>query len=206
MAGDSGERFSGPAIGAIAAGGLLVFAGIKGYSLGTTIQDIVQGKNPLSQGPPVLPIVPATIAAPPAGGGGGSGGSTGTGQAAGSTTAAGRGSGGTSASGGKGGTTGLSGNKAIVNGVAATYGWGTGTQWQDLVNVINAESGFNNTAQNPTSTAYGMFQFLDSTWATVGARKTSNPLAQAVAGMKYIKSRYGSPSAAWAHEQQFHWY
>jgi peptidoglycan DL-endopeptidase CwlO len=44
-----GESFSGSAIGAIAAGGLLVFAGIKGYSLATTLQDVVQGKNPLDQ-------------------------------------------------------------------------------------------------------------------------------------------------------------
>jgi hypothetical protein len=43
------ERFSGSAIGAIAAGGLLVFAGIKGYSMSATLKAIIQGKSPLSQ-------------------------------------------------------------------------------------------------------------------------------------------------------------
>jgi cell wall-associated NlpC family hydrolase len=46
---DEGERISGPALGSIAAGGLLVFAGIKGYSILTTIRDLIQGKTPVSQ-------------------------------------------------------------------------------------------------------------------------------------------------------------
>lgn len=99
-----------------------------------------------------------------------------------------------------------SANVAVVQGVAAGYGWGSGVQWTDLVAVINRESGFNNTAQNPHSTAYGMFQFLDSTWGAYGATKTSDPHAQAVAGLRYISQRYGSPAGAYAHEQQFGWY
>jgi cell wall-associated NlpC family hydrolase len=61
---DEGLRFSGPAIGAIAAGGLLVFAGLKGYSLGTALQDIIMGTSPLSESQ-VNPITgtPATAAA-----------------------------------------------------------------------------------------------------------------------------------------------
>jgi hypothetical protein len=171
------------------------------------IKSALQGKGLPSQVPATTATAELTSfetslaasAAAQAGSQGG-GGPTGTGQSKGSTTAGGRGSG------GGGTTTGLSGNKAIVNKVAALYGWGSGAQWQDLVNVINRESGFNNTAQNPTSTAYGIFQFLDSTWATVGARKTSSAQGQAIAGMKYIKQRYGSPAGAWAHEQKFGWY
>nr|WP_239028778.1 transglycosylase SLT domain-containing protein [Pseudonocardia acidicola] len=78
--------------------------------------------------------------------------------------------------------------------------------WNDLVAVINRESGFNNTAQNPTSTAYGIFQFLDSTWGAYGAVKTSDPHAQAMAGLRYIAQRYGSPAGALAHENAFGWY
>jgi len=46
---DEGQRFSGPAIGSIAIGGLLVFAGIKGYSLAQVTQDIIRGKSPLNE-------------------------------------------------------------------------------------------------------------------------------------------------------------
>lgn len=39
----------GIGIAAIAAGGLLAYAGVKGYSIGTTIQNLVTGKSPLKQ-------------------------------------------------------------------------------------------------------------------------------------------------------------
>lgn len=100
----------------------------------------------------------------------------------------------------------LSGNKKIVNMVATTYGWGSGSQWDALSWLIEHESSWSNTAQNPTSTAYGLFQFLDNTWATVGGKKTSDPTTQAQLGMKYIKSRYGDPIKAKAFWQSHHWY
>jgi hypothetical protein len=103
-------------------------------------------------------------------------------------------------------TANLSGNKKIVNMVASTYGWGSGAEWDALVWVINHESGFRNTAQNPTSSAYGMFQFLDGTWASVGGKKTSDPTTQAQLGMKYIKSRYGDPIKAKSFWQSHNWY
>ena len=46
------------------------------------------------------------------------------------------------------------------------------------------ESGFNNVAQNPSSSAYGMFQFLDSTWGGVGGHKTSDPWLQTKYGLE----------------------
>jgi hypothetical protein len=100
----------------------------------------------------------------------------------------------------------VTGNAATVQRVAGNYGWGSGAEWNALYNVIMRESGFRNTAQNPTSTAYGMFQFLDSTWAGYGTAKTSDPLFQSVAGLSYIKQRYGDPLGAYRHEQQFGWY
>jgi phage-related protein len=96
-------------------------------------------------------------------------------------------------------------NVSIVQQHAAAYGWETGTEWVDLVNLINRESGFNNTAQNPTSTAYGMFQFLNSTWAPYGP-KTSDPNLQAAYGLQYIRNRYGDPIGAWGHEVSAGWY
>jgi TP901 family phage tail tape measure protein len=106
--------------------------------------------------------------------------------------------------GGSGGSGGNAANKAIVDALAANaFGWGS--QLGALNYVEMRESGFNNTAQNPGSTAYGMFQFLDSTWAPYGP-KTSNPYLQALYGLEYIKSTYGNPAGAAAHEQAFNWY
>ncbi|QOP65352.1 tape measure protein [Gordonia phage Diabla] len=79
-----------------------------------------------------------------------------------------------------------------------TYGWDQGAEWEALNQLIGHESSWNPNAQNPSSTAYGLFQFLDSTWASVGGSKTSDPYQQAIYGGRYIKQRYGSPSAAWA--------
>ena len=45
---------------------------------------------------------------------------------------------------------------------------GDSAQHSCLVALWNAESGWNPDAQNPTSTAYGIAQFLDSTWAGTG--------------------------------------
>lgn len=97
-------------------------------------------------------------------------------------------------------------NEAIVNQVWAGYGWNGGAEWDATVRLLMQESGFNNVAQNPTSTAYGMFQFLDTTWAGYGVPKTSDPTLQSIAGGRYLKSRYGDPLGAWAHEKAFNWY
>lgn len=105
-----------------------------------------------------------------------------------------------------GGTTGLTGNRAAVNQEAAKYGWGRGSQWNDLVKLVNSESGFRNTAQNPHSTAFGMFQFLDSTWKGYTYPKTADAHKQSVDGMEYIKGRYGSPSKAWSFHKSHNWY
>lgn len=97
--------------------------------------------------------------------------------------------------------------QGIVDSVAKGYGWGIGSsQWNALSLLLGKESSWNPNAQNPTSTAYGLFQFLDSTWGTVGATKTSDPRAQTVAGLKYIQQRYGSPSAALAFHRANNWY
>jgi murein DD-endopeptidase MepM/ murein hydrolase activator NlpD len=95
-------------------------------------------------------------------------------------------------------------NEAIVRAAMKQFGWGG--QWSALKQLVSHESGFNPRAQNPTSSAYGMFQFLNSTWAGVGGHKTSDPRLQALYGMKYIKQRYGSPNSAWDFWQKHNWY
>lgn len=99
------------------------------------------------------------------------------------------------------------GVQALAQRMAAGYGW-TGAQWNALRQLVQNESGWNPAAQNPTSTAYGLFQFLDSTWGSVGAVKTSSPVGQIAAGLRYIKQRYGSPIGArsfWMSHTP-HWY
>ena len=98
-------------------------------------------------------------------------------------------------------------NKEMGKQMAARVGW-TGAEWNALDKLWTKESGWNHLAQNPTSTAYGIPQFLDSTWATVGGTKTSDPRKQIQYGIKYIQQRpqYGSPSKAWAHSVANNWY
>jgi hypothetical protein len=167
------SRINGLTVAYTAVGGAVLWSGIAGTSLSTTFRDLLAGTKPSSSASeePIAPAAAATAA---------------------SGTAAAGNTGASSAT--------AAANQATAKLLAAPYGWSTGTQWADLVSLWNSESGWSATAQNPTSTAYGIAQFLDTTWATVGATKTSIAAAQIAAGLKYIKQRYGSPSAAWANE------
>lgn len=110
--------------------------------------------------------------------------------------------------GGAGAYAGLRGtNQHIVREIfAGMFGWGSAAQWNATNQLVSHESGWRNTAQNPTSSAYGLFQFLNSTWASVGGHKTSDPRLQAIYGGRYIKGRYHSPIGAWSFWQGHHWY
>jgi hypothetical protein len=85
------------------------------------------------------------------------------------------------------------GVQAAVNAVAQRYGWGQGTsQWNSLSLLIQKESGWNPNAANPTSSARGLFQKMTSIHGPV----EPTAAGQAEWGLKYIKDRYGTPSAA----------
>ncbi|WNV73798.1 transglycosylase SLT domain-containing protein [Geodermatophilus sp. DSM 44513] len=83
---------------------------------------------------------------------------------------------------------------------------GSAEQFSCLEELWGKESGWNPNAQNPTSTAYGIPQFLDSTWKSTGIAKTSDGYRQIDAGLVYIENRYGSPCGAWSHSQAKGWY
>ena len=83
---------------------------------------------------------------------------------------------------------------------------GSGSEFTCLENLWGKESGWNPNAQNPTSTAYGIAQFLDSTWAGTGIAKTSDGYRQIDAGLIYIENRFGSPCGAWSHSKAKGWY
>ena len=88
----------------------------------------------------------------------------------------------------------------------AHYGWRQ-RQWPALDKLWNRESGWNKYAQNPYSGAYGIPQALPGRkMASAGRHWRSNATTQIRWGLGYIKSRYGTPRAAWAHELAYGWY
>jgi phage-related protein len=107
---------------------------------------------------------------------------------------------------GGGGKSSISDLKSLVQSRATAYGWGDGGNWDALQWIVQKESGWNPTAKNPNSTAYGLFQFLDATWADFGGAKTSDPGVQTEFGLRYIKQRYGTPENARSFHQNYGWY
>lgn len=88
--------------------------------------------------------------------------------------------------------------RSLAQRMAAERGW-TGQEWDALVDLVQRESGWNPNAQNPTSTAYGLFQFLDSTRKNYGITRDASLQQQIDAGLRYIADRYRTPSGALAH-------
>jgi hypothetical protein len=93
--------------------------------------------------------------------------------------------------------------RALGQNIANAMGYGG--QFSAIDYIFTHESGWNPNAQNPTSSAYGIPQFLNSTWAQYGG-KTSDPATQIRDGISYMRDRYGSPNAAAGFWQGHHWY
>ncbi len=72
-------------------------------------------------------------------------------------------------------------------------------QWVALDRLWTRESGWSATAQNPTSPAYGIPQ-------DITGNHHGGAAGQIIWGLNYIKQRYGSPLAAWQHEEAAGWY
>ena len=87
--------------------------------------------------------------------------------------------------------------EALVMQMAARrHGWSGPRQQEALYELIDRESGWDPYAENPTSTAADLFQFLDSTRANYGLPLHAAPRRQARAGLDYIDDRYDSPLQA----------
>ncbi len=98
------------------------------------------------------------------------------------------------------------GNRGIGRALAAQRGW-SGAQFECLNKLWTKESGWTTTADNPTSSAYGIPQSLPgSKMASEGSDWRTNPATQIKWGLKYIAGRYGSPCNAWAHSRAVNWY
>ncbi|MEV5973840.1 transglycosylase SLT domain-containing protein [Streptomyces sp. NPDC051921] len=82
-----------------------------------------------------------------------------------------------------------------------------GDQFQCFSNIVDHESGWNYTATNASSGAYGLVQALPgSKMSTAGADWRTNPATQIKWGLSYMNGRYGSPCGAWSFWQANHWY
>jgi hypothetical protein len=99
-------------------------------------------------------------------------------------------------------------HKAPESPIAApdTSGVLASTEREMLEYIKMEESSGNPTAQNPRSSAYGLYGFLDSTWGSVGCTKTSDPAEQERCAILYMKQRYGSIEGAYKWHLAHDWY
>ncbi len=103
------------------------------------------------------------------------------------------------------GCSGYSGNQLIACNLLPSFGFST-SQMSALIPMWSRESGWSVYAANPSG-AYGIPQALPgSKMAAYGSDWQTNPATQIKWGLSYIKSRYGSPSAAWSFWQSNGWY
>ena len=87
-----------------------------------------------------------------------------------------------------------------------SFGWPS-SQFSCLDPLWAHESGWSVTASNPSTGAYGIPQAVPgSKMASAGPDWSSSAATQIKWGLGYIKDTYGSPCAAWRHEQADGWY
>jgi cell wall-associated NlpC family hydrolase len=95
--------------------------------------------------------------------------------------------------------------QAYAKALLGKYGWSN--QWDSFNALVNSESSWQVNATNPTSGAYGLAQSLPaSKYSSAGSDWKTNGDTQLRWMMDYVKSRYGSPDAAWSFHQKNNWY
>ncbi|HWJ82411.1 MAG TPA: lytic transglycosylase domain-containing protein [Nocardioides sp.] len=96
--------------------------------------------------------------------------------------------------------------KDIARALLGDYGF-SADQFGCLDSLWTRESGWSTSADNPSSSAYGIPQALPgSKMASEGADWATNPVTQIKWGLGYIRDRYGSPCGAWGHSEATGWY
>lgn len=97
------------------------------------------------------------------------------------------------------------GNKALGKQMNQLKGWGR--CWPSLERMWTNESGWDQTASNPGSGAYGIPQALPGDkMASVGSDWRTSSATQIAWGLGYIAERYVDPCQAWAFWQAHSWY
>jgi SLT domain-containing protein len=85
--------------------------------------------------------------------------------------------------------------KAAISYTGVGMDWLPGLRW-----LVAHESGGDPTAKNPDSTATGLFQLIDTTWAGSRDKRLPddirNPVINSIAAIRYIKGRYGDADSA----------
>jgi hypothetical protein len=193
-------RVNGFSLAYTATGAVVLWSGIKGWSISETFKQLLSGKTPAASTEQITTTSAETTAS-------GTDGIFGGGD-----FAAPSGSGSSS-----------SGRSAMLQ-AAKAYGWNTGAEWTALVYVEMREAGFSATAKNASSGALGMAQALghgtSGTAGTLGNEyggyglsdsqaklaNSGNAYWQAVWMCNYIKATYGDPIAAANHERSHNWY
>jgi hypothetical protein len=93
----------------------------------------------------------------------------------------------------------------IAEEMLGSFGWAS-SQFSCLEPLWARESGWSVTAENPSG-AYGIPQALPGAkMASAGPDWQTSAATQIKWGLGYIKDTYGSPCAAWAHEEATGWY
>jgi len=87
------------------------------------------------------------------------------------------------------------------------FPWRPKYQFRYVNRLWERESGWNVHAFNPYSGAYGIPQAVPgSKMSSAGLHWRTSARTQIRWGLRYIRSRYGSPRRAWAHSNAYGWY
>ena len=96
--------------------------------------------------------------------------------------------------------------RQIAQAMLGSFGWSS-SQFSCLDPLWEHESRWSVTAANPGSGAFGIPQALPgSRMASAGPDWQTSAATQITWGLRYIRDTYGSPCAAWSHEQSAGWY
>jgi hypothetical protein len=168
----------GTAVAYAATGGIILYSGVRGATITDTLKAVLAGNLKVTQTQPITQTIPASANA---------------------NVIPGSNTGGTPAK-----------NKALAKQIAASMGltsWTTGPIWDAWDKLYTRESKWDETAENPSSGAYGIPQALPPTKMPIAAQKPqSDPATQIRWSIGDIQARYGNPLIAWAHEQANGWY